>query len=63
MNFITKDSDFQLSFELGKGPPKLLLVLADRSGDAFRMRHSSPFVVIVPEEIGVPKVGNADPRL
>lgn len=23
---ITKDADFQLSFELGKGPPKLLLV-------------------------------------
>lgn len=23
---VTKDADFQLSFELGKGPPKLLLV-------------------------------------
>lgn len=23
---VTKDADFQLSFELGKGPPKLLLI-------------------------------------
>jgi predicted nuclease of predicted toxin-antitoxin system len=24
---VTKDADFQLSFEIGKGPPKLLLVM------------------------------------
>lgn len=30
---VTKDSDFQLSFELGKGPPKLLLVTAGNIGN------------------------------
>jgi predicted nuclease of predicted toxin-antitoxin system len=28
---VTKDADFQLSFELGKGPPKLLLVTTGNS--------------------------------
>lgn len=31
---ITKDADFQLSYELGKGPPKLLLVTTGNIGNA-----------------------------
>ena len=32
------------------GLPGVLEKLADRSEDAFRMRHSSPFAVIMPQE-------------
>src|SRR6266542_3114425 len=33
-----------------RGLPGVLEKLADRSEDAFRMRHSSPFAVIMPPE-------------
>ena len=33
-----------------RGLPGVLEKLADRSEDAFRMRHSSPFAVIMPQE-------------
>ena len=33
-----------------RGLPGVLEKLADRSEDAFRMRHSSPFAVIMPQD-------------
>ena len=33
-----------------RGLPGVLETLADRSEDAFRMRHSSPFAVIMPQD-------------
>ena len=33
-----------------RGLPGVLEKLADRSEDAFRMRHSSPFAVVMPQD-------------
>ena len=33
-----------------RGLPGVLAMLADRCEDAFRMRHSSPFAVLMPQE-------------
>ena len=33
-----------------RGLPGVVEKLADRSEDAFRMRHSSPFAVIMPQD-------------